>query len=64
MKSLKALWGGVRGGFWVVVHHWWTASDVPKELTFQLWLKMSEKYMKDAADLSKHWFSEHPEIEE
>ena len=21
---------------------WWTASDVPKELTFQLWLKISE----------------------
>ena len=24
----------------------WTASDVPKELTFQLWLKISEKYQK------------------
>ena len=25
---------------------WWTASDVPKDLTFQLWLKISEKYQK------------------
>ena len=25
---------------------WWTASDVPKELTFQLWLKINEKYWK------------------
>ena len=25
---------------------WWTASDVPKELIFQLWLKISEKYQK------------------
>ena len=25
---------------------WWSASDVPKELTFQLWLKISEKYQK------------------
>ena len=25
---------------------WWTASDVPKELALQLWLKISEKYQK------------------
>ena len=24
----------------------WTASDVPKELTFKLWLKISDKYQK------------------
>ena len=25
---------------------WWIASDVPKELTFQLGLKINEKYRK------------------
>ena len=30
----------------VVGFGWWTASDVPKELTFQLWLKIGEKYQK------------------
>ena len=25
---------------------WWTTSDVPKELTFQLWLNISEKFKK------------------
>ena len=25
---------------------WWTASDIPKELTFQLWLKINEKCQK------------------
>ena len=25
---------------------WWTASDVPNELAFELWLKTSEKYQK------------------
>ena len=30
----------------VVRFGWWTASDFPKDLTFQLWLKISEKYQK------------------
>ena len=30
----------------VVDFGWWIESDVPKELTFQLWLKISKKYQK------------------
>ena len=30
----------------VVGFGWWTASDVPKDITFQLSLKISEKYEK------------------
>ena len=30
----------------VVDFGWWIASDVPEELTFQLWLQISEKYRK------------------
>ena len=44
----------------VVSFGWWSASDVPEDLTFQLWLKITENLIKGpgvASVASFGWWS-------